>query len=57
MKIKVLQNPFGMILKNRKFQNSEILLIQLISSKRNTLFFSIVTGFNTFHGFERKSSA
>ncbi|EPG51797.1 DUF1564 family protein [Leptospira kirschneri] len=43
--------------KNRKFQNSEILLIQLISSKRNTLFFSIVTGFNTFHGFERKSSA
>ncbi|OQM30557.1 hypothetical protein DV38_09675, partial [Leptospira interrogans] len=37
--------------KNQKFQNSEILLIQLISSKRNTLFFSIITGLNTFHGF------
>ncbi|WP_017215698.1 DUF1564 family protein [Leptospira noguchii] len=47
---------FWMDSKNRKSQNSEILLIQLITSKRNAIFFSIITGLNTFHGFQRKSS-
>nr|WP_235596801.1 DUF1564 family protein [Leptospira alstonii] len=42
---------------DREFRNSEILLTQLISSKRNTIFFSILIDSSVSQAFPKMSSA